>query len=185
LFSESVYTHSPKVAAAIEKLSATAGAESRGAIFTRIEVVDFIFDLAGYNEEQPLHEKRILEPSFGGGDFLLPVISRLLTAWKSSQHTKTVVEELGGAIRAVELHRHTFSSTRLAVIERLKQENIGEQFAVALADRWLIQGDFLLSSLEGEFDFVVGNPPYVRQEQIPAPLLAAYRHRYQTKISLT
>ncbi len=180
LFSESVYTHSPIVAAAIEKLSATAGAESRGAIFTRIEVVDFILDLAGYTEDQPLHEKRILEPSFGGGDFLLPVISRLLTAWKSSQHTKAVVEELGGAIRAVELHRNTFSSTRLAVIERLKQENIEEQFAVALADRWLILGDFLLSPLEGEFDFVVGNPPYVRQEQIPAPLLAAYRRRYQT-----
>jgi hypothetical protein len=168
------------VAAAIEKLSATAGAESRGAIFTRIEVVDFILDLAGYTADQPLHEKRILEPSFGGGDFLLPVINRLLTAWKSSQHTKTVVEELGGAIRAVELHRNTYSSTRLAVIERLKQENIEDQFAVPLADRWLIQGDFLLSSLEGEFDFVVGNPPYVRQEQIPAALLAAYRRRYQT-----
>lgn len=180
LFSESVYTHSPMVAAAIEKLSATAGAESRGAIFTRIEVVDFILDLAGYTADQPLHEKRILEPSFGGGDFLLPVINRLLTAWKSSQHTKTVVEELGDAIRAVELHRHTFSSTRLAVIERLKEENIEDQFAVALVDRWLIQGDFLLSPLEGEFNFVVGNPPYVRQEQIPAPLLAAYRRRYQT-----
>ena len=168
------------VAAAIEKLSATAGAESRGAIFTRIEVVDFILDLAGYTEDQPLHEKRILEPSFGGGDFLLPVISRLIRAWRTSQHTKTVVEALGGAIRAVELHRHTFSSTRLAVIERLKQENIEDQFAVALADRWLIQGDFLLSPLEGEFDFVVGNPPYVRQELIPAALLAAYRRRYRT-----
>ncbi len=30
------------------------------------------------------------------------------------------------------------------------------------------------------FDFVVGNPPYVRQELIPAPLLAEYRRRYQT-----
>ncbi len=180
LFSESVYAHSPSVAAAIEKLSATAGAESRGAIFTRIEVVDFILDLAGYTADRPLHEKRILEPSFGGGDFLIPVISRLLAAWKPSRHTQTIVEALGGAIRAVELHRHTFSSTRLAVIEKLKQENVENQCAVALADRWLIQGDFLLSPLEGEFDFVVGNPPYVRQEQIPAPLLAAYRRRYQT-----
>jgi hypothetical protein len=43
-----------------------------------------------------------------------------------------------------------------------------------------LQGDFLLASLEGEFDFVVGNPPYVRQELIPAPLLTEYRSRYQT-----
>lgn len=180
LFGESVCTHSPMVAAAIEKLATAAGTESRGAIFTRAEVVDFILDLAGYTEDQPLHEKRLLEPSFGGGDFLLPAIGRLLTAWRSSQHIKTVVEELGDAIRAVELHRLTFFATRAAVIERLKQEAIEDQFAVALADRWLVQGDFLLAPLEGQFDFVVGNPPYVRQELIPAPLLAEYRGRYQT-----
>jgi hypothetical protein len=52
--------------------------------------------------------------------------------------------------------------------------------ATALASRWLSQGDFLLAPLEGQFDFVVGNPPYVRQELIPAPLLAEYRSRYQT-----
>lgn len=180
LFGESVCAHSPVVAAAIEKLSTAAGTESRGAVFTRAEVVDFILDLAGYTEEQPLHEKRLLEPSFGGGDFLLPAIGRLLAAWRSSQHAKTVVEELGNAIRAVELHRKTFSATRAAVIERLKQGGIEDQSAVALADRWLVQGDFLLAPLEGQFDFVVGNPPYVRQELIPAPLLAEYRGRYQT-----
>ena len=180
LFGESVSTYSPMVSAAIEKLSIAPGTESRGAIFTRAEVVDFILDLAGYTEDQPLHEKRLLEPSFGGGDFLLPAIGRLLAAWRSSQHAKTVVEELGDAIRAVELHRKTFSATRAAVIERLKQEAIEDQSAVALADRWLGQGDFLLEPIEGQFDFVVGNPPYVRQELIPAPLLAEYRGRYHT-----
>ena len=180
LFGESVCTYSPMVSAAIEKLSIAPGTESRGAIFTRAEVVDFILDLAGYTQDQPLHEKRLLEPSFGGGDFLLPAIGRLLAAWRSSQHAKTVVEELGDAIRAVELHRKTFSATRAAVIERLKQEAIEDQSAVALADRWLGQGDFLLEPIEGQFDFVVGNPPYVRQELIPAPLLAEYRGRYHT-----
>lgn len=180
LFGESVCTHSPMVTAALEKLSSGVGAESRGAIFTRAEVVDFVLDLAGYTEDQPLHEKRLLEPSFGAGDFLLPAIGRLLTAWRSSQQAKTVVEALGDAIRAVELHRQTFSATRAAVIERLKQEEIEDQSAVALADRWLVQGDFLLAPVVGQFDFVVGNPPYVRQEMIPAPLLAEYRGRYRT-----
>jgi hypothetical protein len=180
LFGELVCTFSPMVAAAIEKLSTAAGTESRGVIFTRAEVVSFILDLTGYTEDQPLHEKRLLEPSFGGGDFLFPAIERLLAAWRSSQHAKTVVEELGDAIRAVELHCKTFSATRATMIERLKQEAIDDQSAVALADRWLGQGDFLLTPLEGQFDFIVGNPPYVRQELIPAPLLAEYRNRYQT-----
>ena len=62
----------------------------------------------------------------------------------------------------------------------LEQEGLTQQTAVDLADRWLVQGDFLLTALNGQFDFVVGNPPYVRQELIPAPLLAEYRGRYQT-----
>lgn len=168
------------VAAAIEKLSASTGAKSRGAVFTRAEVVEFILDLAGYTEDQPLHKKRLLEPSFGGGDFLLPAIGRLLAAWRSSQTAGTVVEALGDSIRATELHRNTFSVTRAAVIELLKQKSVENHSAIALADRWLVHGDFLLTPLEGQFDFVIGNPPYVRQELIPAALLAEYRSRYQT-----
>ncbi|RCG84085.1 eco57I restriction-modification methylase family protein [Pseudomonas aeruginosa] len=156
------------------------GLEARGAIFTRSEVVDFILDLAGYTEDQPLHERRLLEPSFGGGDFLLPIIRRLLSVWRAARPNGSALNELGGAIRAVELHRDTFHSTHAAVVALLKHEGMAANTATALAGRWLSQGDFLMTPLEGEFDYVVGNPPYVRQELIPAPLLAEYRSRYQT-----
>ncbi|EPQ0562484.1 Eco57I restriction-modification methylase domain-containing protein [Pseudomonas aeruginosa] len=166
--------------AATEALATEGGLEARGAIFTRSEVVDFILDLAGYTEDQPLHEKRLLEPSFGGGDFLLPIIQRLLSAWRAARPNGTEVDDLGDAIRAVELHHDTFRSTYAAVVALLKREGLSANAATALADRWLSQGDFLLAPLEGQFDFVVGNPPYVRPELIPAPLLAEYRSRYQT-----
>ncbi|WP_154717523.1 Eco57I restriction-modification methylase domain-containing protein [Sterolibacterium denitrificans] len=166
--------------AATEALAAEGGLEARGAIFTRSEVVDFILDLAGYTEDQPLHEKRLLEPSFGGGDFLLPIIQRLLSAWRAARPIGTAVDDLGDAIRAVELHHDTFRSTYAAVVALLKREGLSANAATALAGRWLSQGDFLLAPLEGQFDFVVGNPPYVRPELIPAPLLAEYRSRYQT-----
>lgn len=166
--------------AATEALATEGGLEARGAIFTRSEVVDFILDLAGYTEDQPLHEKRLLEPSFGGGDFLLPIIQRLLSAWRAARPNGTAVDDLGDAIRAVELHHDTFRSTYAAVVALLKREGLSANAATALADRWLSQGDFLLAPLEGQFDFVVGNPPYVRPELIPAPLLAEYRRRYQT-----
>jgi hypothetical protein len=172
--------HSPSVAAAIEKLSAAAGTESRGAIFTRAEVVDFILDLVGYTEDKPLYKNRLLEPSFGGGDFLLPIVGRLLTAWQAVKNLGSAFDDLGEALRAVELHRETFHSTHSAVVALLEREGLAARTATALADRWLSQGDFLLTPLDGQFDFVVGNPPYVRQELIAAPLLAAYRRRYQT-----
>lgn len=166
--------------AAIDHLALSAESNSRGAVFTRREVVDFILDLAGYTENQPLHEKRLLEPSFGGGDFLLPSIERLLSVWRAAKPNGSALDELGNAIRAVELHHDTFRNTYTAVIALLKREGLAENISTALANLWLSQGDFLLASLEGEFDFVIGNPPYVRQELIPPPLLTEYRSRYQT-----
>lgn len=171
---------SPKVHAAIEQLALNAEEESRGAVFTRREVVDFILDLTGYAADQPLHQKRLLEPSFGGGAFLLPIIERLLSAWRAARTNGSALDELGDAIRSFELHYDTFRSTYAAVVALLERKGVVAKTATALAGRWLYQGDFLLAPLKGEFDFVVGNPPYVRQELIPAPLLAEYRSRYQT-----
>jgi hypothetical protein len=168
------------VMAATEALATEGGLVARGAIFTRSEVVDFILDLAGYTEDLPLHEKRLLEPSSGGGDFLLPIIQRLLSAWRAARPNGSAVDDLANAILAVELHHDTFRSTYAAVVALLKREGLAANAAMVLAGRWLSQGDFLLAPLGGQFDFVVGNPPYVRPELIPAPLLAEYRSRYQT-----
>jgi len=173
--------HSIAVNAAVELLAKQGGKEARGAIFTRPEVVEFILDLAGYTENKPLHEKRLLEPSFGGGDFLLIAVHRLLTSWRASKRgASSVLKDLGDAIRAVELHRSTFNSTRQSLVQLLIGEGVSAEDAHGLASQWLIQGDFLLTPFEGSFDFVVGNPPYVRQELIPAPLLAEYRSLYTT-----
>lgn len=168
------------VIAAMDVLATQDAANARGAVFTRAEVVDFILDLAGYTEDQPLHKMRVLEPSFGAGDFLLPIVGRLLVAWRAAKSLGSVVDDLGDAIHAVELHGDSFDATRAAVVSLLNSEGLSAEASEALADGWLTRGDFLLEPLAGEFDFVVGNPPYVRQELIPAPQLAAYRSRYPT-----
>lgn len=53
-------------------------APNRGAVFTRPEVVAAILDLSGYTADRPLHLLRLLEPSFGDGDFLFPACRRPL-----------------------------------------------------------------------------------------------------------
>lgn len=168
------------VTEAIESLAEAEG-EKRGAVSTRREVVDFILDLAGYSTDKPLHRMRLLEPSFGDGEFLLCSINRLLAAWKADpEHGVDPVAELAGSVCGVEIHRKTFLSTRLAVIEELISGGIDNVSALALADAWLMRGDFLLLDVPDAFDFVVGNPPYVRQESIHPALMAEYRARYQT-----
>ncbi len=166
------------ISAAVDAM-ADAGIEERGAIFTRREVVDFILDLSGYTADRPLYELRLLEPSFGDGDFLLPAIDRLLRAWERAGKPDPITN-LGNAIRAVELHRASMARTTISVIDQLTGAGLSDHTARVLADRWVVQGDFLLTEFDGPFDVVVGNPPYVRQELIPDVLMAEYRARYRT-----
>ncbi|SLK04342.1 TaqI-like C-terminal specificity domain-containing protein [Enterobacter sp. NFR05] len=165
---------------ATEMLATQGSTETRGAIYTRQEVVEFILDLSGYNEHMPLHKMRLLEPSFGKGDFLLPAIRRLVKVWNASASPNSAFDDLKESICAVELHYETYTTTFSSVVALLSDNGIEEATAKKLANQWLIRNDFLLLSLNNKFDVVVGNPPYVRQELIPAPLLRQYRKLYTT-----
>jgi len=166
----------PSVQEALAELAA-AGAEARGAIFTRRAVVDFILDLCGYTADQPLFSFRLLEPSAGAGDFLLPAVERLLASVSGSRLGSL---DIARCIRAVEVHRETCRETRKKLAGLLEGKGFSQTEALALAEIWLVEGDYLLTPLDGPFTHVVGNPPYVRQELIPDALLAAYKERFTT-----
>lgn len=167
-----------RLADAVEGL-ASAGIEERGAIFTRREVVEFILDLVGYTSDMPLHRQRLLEPSFGGGDFLLAAVERLLVSYRRVDGSNPAVD-LAPAIRAVELHHYSFEQTSDALDTLLRHHGLSGADAAALRNAWLIRDDFLLTELAGSFTHIVGNPPYVRQELIPQILIDEYRRRYST-----
>jgi hypothetical protein len=164
------------VSQAVDKLARLSEADERGAVYTKPEIVEFMLDLAGYEPSRPLHRMRLLEPSFGGGEFLLAAANRLAAAWKASGEAC----DLSGCIRAVELHRSTFEGTKERLEALLARHGFAKAERARLVSAWLISADFLLLPMQGGFDFVVGNPPYVRQERIPATLLAQYRKLYST-----
>lgn len=166
------------VEVAVDKLS-TSDDQQRGAVFTRREVVDFILDLSGYTVDAPLCQLRLLEPSFGNGDFLLPIIERLLDH-RENKLGGVDPMSLSSCIQAVELHKETFEKTRRRIVEYLASRLKSSLHAESLANKWLIQGDFLLTELAEPFNIVVGNPPYVRQDMVPDILMEAYRARYKT-----
>jgi len=171
----------PAIKDAVAALAQHAGIDERGAVFTRPEVVDFILDLVGYTADKPLYDMRILEPSAGDGHFLIPVVKRLLHAWRTQvKNAGAPVSRLSNAILAIELHADTLRSTRARITELLCKEGLSVKQSATLVDSWLVQGDFLLTDISKHFDFVVGNPPYVRQELIPDVLMSEYRQRYHT-----
>jgi len=178
LFAEAPRT--PEIEAAVLRM---AGEDEgvRGAVFTRPEIVEAILDLSGYRVERPLHRMRLLEPSFGGGEFLLSAVDRLLQAFEREQGSlENAMPILEYAIRGIELHADTFRKVRVELVSKLERRGINTADAHALCDAWLLCDDFLLTPLDAGFDFVVGNPPYVRQERIPSELLREYRRRFST-----
>lgn len=170
----------PAVRDAVARM-AEGSMEERGAVFTRREVVNFILDLTGYTTDKLLHTLRVLEPCFGAGDFLLPVVKRLLDVYRQpGKRSKEDFAHLTAALRAVELHKTTFAATRQKLSRVLTHAGFSVNEREALLEAWLVNGDFLLAPLESGFTFVVGNPPYIRQELIPDVLLTEYRARYAT-----
>ncbi|MFT3899612.1 MAG: Eco57I restriction-modification methylase domain-containing protein [Gordonia sp. (in: high G+C Gram-positive bacteria)] len=154
--------------------------KARGAIFTRTAVVDFMLDLVGYTADRPLHTLRLLEPSFGGGRFVLRAVDRLLEAWRANGGRDA--SELSDAVRAVELDTDTFEQFTGVLVQHLVDHGIEKPAAAELASTWLQHEDFLLDGDHMAFDFVIGNPPYVRQELIPGELLTIYRSMYPTMV---
>jgi adenine-specific DNA-methyltransferase len=145
-----------------------------GEVFTKGWVVDLILDLCDYRPDLDLTKLRVIEPSVGSGAFLGPVLERLLAAKaKYAEHAPwvTLRECISGWDLQVE---HVETSKRL-VSTRLAQAGCPWADAKSLADSWLHVGDFLLAEHTQGADLVVGNPPYIRIEDIPVELLAAYR----------
>ncbi|WP_115048208.1 Eco57I restriction-modification methylase domain-containing protein [Xanthomonas arboricola] len=163
------------------KQFSSSSADERGAIFTRGEVVEFILDLVGYTEDQDLHQTTLLEPSAGHADFLLPIIRRLVRSYLAhGGDLSKAAQKLAPSIRAYEVHEASLETARSLVVAELQRLGVKKTAADALGRKWLVRADFLMAPLPHTFDFVVGNPPYVRQELIPSALLALYRTRFKT-----
>lgn len=160
------------------QLMSESGVEDRGAVYTRREVVDFLLDLIEYTQNKPLYKSSLLEPSFGEGDFLIPAIQRLIKSYKiESEAGKYTL--LKDAVRGVELNKVSFERAKEKILSLLRND-FDEEQSRDLIDSWLMCGDYLLQSFNLEFDYVVGNPPYIRQETIPEVLLKEYKKHFTT-----
>jgi len=152
--------------------------ETHGVVLTKPHIVDLILDLAGYTENRDLSLMRLLEPSCGTGAFLVPAVRRLV---KSARRHHRRPSQLSDCIHAYDIDKAHVEAARLAVETALNEEGIGNGAAKSLAENWVRQADFLLTPLdEQSFDAVVGNPPYIRIEQLSPEIQGEYRRRYES-----
>lgn len=145
-----------------------------GEVFTRRWIVDLILDMCGYQPELDLTRMRVVEPSVGSGAFLGPILDRLLTA-RAKYADDAPWLTLRECIRGWDLQTEHVEASKRLVVDLLMQAGCPPADAVSLASSWLFVGDFLLAEHQQGVDLVVGNPPYIRIEDLPVERLAAYR----------
>lgn len=154
---------------------AESSGESRGEVFTKLEVAEFILDLTGWRVGENLLTKRLLEPSCGLGDFVLPALRRLL-----EDSPGATVEELEPCLRAVEVNRAAYDGLVSRVAGELERAGYSDDEKGTLLRVWLYHADFLIHPFVSNFTHVVGNPPYLRLESLPKPLMRRYRTLFRT-----
>ena len=151
-------------------------ADGLGAVFTRRWAAELVLDMAGYVNTHDLADRRVLEPSCGAGAFLGAIIDRL--AASCVLHNQDLAD-CENAIRAWDLDPTAVDAARVFTRAALEGHGVNTSRAVTIANTWIREGDFLLQHHEPA-DWVIGNPPYVRLEDVPPSRTEAYRARWET-----
>lgn len=132
-----------------------------GQVWTPEWIVDLILDRLNYDNESTL-TKTIMEPSFGEGVFIQKIIERIhqagLNAGLELSEISAKADEL---VYGIEYDEALYVKTKKVLIE--KASDLG--LSVTLPN--VVQGDALDYAPKKKFDFVVGNPPYVRFHHLP------------------
>lgn len=152
-------------------------AGQHGEVFTRRWVVELILDLTGYTADRDLGGMVAIEPSCGAGAFLVPMAERLID---SCQRHGRDLDEIGGALRAFDLLPANVELAQKAVSRALTDAGLQHAHASKIAAQAVRCADFLLTDHAEDADFVIGNPPYIRLEDLPKARSAAYRRACPT-----
>lgn len=141
---------------------------SHGDVFTSPAMVRFMLDKSGYTPDKDLSKYTILEPSCGTGDFLLEIQSRIIAS--ADRYAFDATEIMQSNVYACDI-----DGNKIATCIRELQTQMPEYSPINVRNE-----DFLCSIWDKKFDFVVGNPPYVRYENIQADKRELYKRKFNT-----
>lgn len=168
------------------------GIQRYGEVFTRRWVVEVLLDLTAYTADRDLGSLDLVEPSCGSGAFLGPAVERLLASART--HGRDFAS-LRHAVRAYDLQAEHVAASRSLCRDLLVEAGATESCASRLAQGWVREADFLVPGDHDLFgdtgglsrgvndrpaDVVVGNPPYIRYDDLSDDLAALYRRTWST-----
>ena len=141
-----------------------------GLVLTKPSVVEFMLDRIGYVSTSDLSSKIIVEPAAGDGAFAIKIIERLHAS------SKIFGFSFQEALSNIKLYELDSTMSKL-LSQRISLKLV--EFSATLPKTLIHTADFLVAEAV-PCDFVVGNPPYVRHENIPEKEKQTYRKLFRT-----
>jgi adenine-specific DNA-methyltransferase len=152
--------------------------DSHGAVYTKPWVVELILDLASYTDDVDLGAMVCVEPAVGDGAFVVAMVRRLVQSCR--RHGRDV-RACQSAILGFDLDLSSVTTARESVSAVLVEFGVAIDDARTLAAGWIRVGNFLFEAPSlPSANFVIGNPPYIRLEEIGDEIMTAYRAMYRT-----
>ena len=129
-------------------------------VFTSSKYVNIMLDSIGYKGDTILN-KSFLENSCGPGNILKEAVERyIITAESANISKETIIKDLSTNFVGFELDERLISECEdnlNQIIYKYGYENVS----------WNLRNeDYLKTNIEIEFDFIVGNPPYLMYQNI-------------------
>lgn len=152
--------------------------ENHGVVYTKPWVVELILDMAGYDPATNLVDTLAVEPAAGQGAFLIPMTRRLAASCKRQDRSFL---DIARSLIAYELDESSACLARSAVTKALVKTGVAEPEANIIANGWVRTADYLADAcILPPADFVIGNPPYIRLEDMDEVVASTYRAAYRT-----
>lgn len=136
--------------------------KTMGQVFTPSHIAQFILDKIDYTADKEILNKTIYEPSFGQGVFLFEIIDRIVARAAIDNIPSSVVSELLNTnVHGVEYDGVLYKEC----LQNLSNHTLKHGIIPPTWDN-LLCGDALGYHPTEPFDFIVGNPPYIRTHNL-------------------
>ncbi|MGL5257630.1 MAG: Eco57I restriction-modification methylase domain-containing protein, partial [Proteocatella sp.] len=142
-------------------------------VFTPFEYVEKLLDYVGYKNE--LYNKKVAENSCGDGNVLVEIVKRyIMDCNKTGLTTQEIKLGLERDIYAAEIDQTHIDNCVGKLVA------IASEYSITDVKWNIFNGDFLKLNLSDEFDYVIGNPPYITYKEISSENRIFLREAYET-----
>lgn len=146
-----------------------------GQVFTPEWIVNEILNFVGYNSVSVL-DKFIFEPACGDGAFMKEIVNRYIEFGKQKKLTTEQIKQgLETYIYGVELDQTEYTKC-IQNLDELTTNKLNTKI------EWKIFNEntlFFYKNYLSFFDFVVGNPPYIRIHNLDTQTRELLKHEFQ------